>query len=147
MLNQYIQSESMLYADEVEGWQQAVDMVAEPLLASGDIEAGYVDAIKASISAPGGTYIDLGGGIALAHSRPENGVVRTSLSVLHVGKPFLLADSEEHPIHTMFCLAAQDSNTHLELMQALAGLLTDEARRNELAQAKSLTEVKSIFAD
>ena len=55
-------------------------------------------------------------------------MVSTSLSVLRVGKPFLLADDEDHPINTMFCLAAKDSNAHIDLMQSLALLLTDSGK-------------------
>ncbi|BAQ32621.1 PTS sugar transporter subunit IIA [Bifidobacterium scardovii] len=146
MLTSYFQPGGMLYADHVSGWSEAVDMVARPLLDAGTITDGYVDAIKASISAPGGTYIDLGGGAALAHARPETGVVATSLSVLHVGEPFLLADDEAHPIVTMFCLAAQDANAHIDLMQALASLLTDAGRLAAMNAAGDADELAAALA-
>lgn len=143
MLSSYFQPGSVLYADRVSDWREAVDEVTRPLLDAGTITDGYVEAIKTSISSPGGTYIDLGGGVALAHSRPEAGVNRTSLSVLHVGEPFPLAGDEAHPISTMFCLAAEDSNAHIDLMQALAGLLTDAdklAAVNAAADADALAK-------
>ena len=93
----YFQPNGMLYVDQVSDWREAVDLVTRPLLDAGTIERGYVDAIKTSIASPGGTYIDLGGGVALAHARPESGVVSTSLSVLRVGKPFLLAEMRTIP--------------------------------------------------
>ncbi|KEF29049.1 PTS sugar transporter subunit IIA [Bifidobacterium pseudocatenulatum IPLA36007] len=134
-----------MYADEVSGWREAVDTVTAPLVEHGAIKPSYVDAIKESIAAPGGTYIDLGWGIALAHARPEAGVVSTSLSVLHVGKPFLLADDEKHPITTMFCLGAVDSNAHIEMMQALAGLLTDEQQRTALEHATTVEQLRAVL--
>ena len=105
MLGQFFASDAVMYADEVSGWREAVDTVTAPLVEHGTIKPSYVDAIKESIAAPGGTYIDLGWGIALAHARPEAGVVSTSLSVLHDGKPFLLADDEKHPIPPCSALA------------------------------------------
>lgn len=146
MLTSYFQPNGMMYADRVSGWREAVDKVTRPLLDAGTIEQGYVDAIKTSISSPGGTYIDLGGGVALAHARPETGVNETSLSVLHVGEPFLLADDEAHPISTMFCLAAKDSNAHIDLMQALAGLLTDSDKLAALTAASNVDELAAALA-
>ncbi|RSX52175.1 PTS system, IIA component [Bifidobacterium goeldii] len=146
MLTSYFQPNGMMYADRVSGWREAVDKVTRPLLDAGTIEQGYVDAIKTSISSPGGTYIDLGGGVALAHARPETGVNETSLSVLHVGEPFLLADDEAHPISTMFCLAAKDSNAHIDLMQALAGLLTDSDKLAALTAASNVEELAAALA-
>lgn len=141
MLSSYFQPGTILYAPRVTDWREGVDEVTRPLLEAGTITEGYVDAIKTSISSPGGTYIDLGSGVALAHARPETGVNRTSLSVLHVGEPFLLADDPQHPISTMFCLAAEDANAHIDLMQALASLLTDAdklAAVNTAADADAL---------
>ena len=66
MLGQFFASDAVMYADEVSGWREAVDTVTAPLVEHGAIKPSYVDAIKESIAAPGGTYIDLGWGIALA---------------------------------------------------------------------------------
>ena len=143
MLTSYFRPGDMLHATRVTGWREAVDTAAAPLLADGRITPDYVEAIKTTIAAPGGTYIDLGGGVALAHSRPENGVNATCLSVLHVDEPFALADDEAHPITTMFCLAAEDSNAHIDLMQALAGLLTDPER---LAALNAAADVEALAA-
>ncbi|WEV42119.1 PTS sugar transporter subunit IIA [Bifidobacterium sp. ESL0682] len=145
MLKEYFKDGAILFAPEVAGWSEAVDEVTAPLLKAGSITEGYVEAIKKSIASPGGTYIDLGGQVAMAHARPETGVNATSLSVLHVAKPFLLADDENHPITTMFCLAAKDANTHIELMQALATLLTDADKLKALGEATGAEDLRKIL--
>lgn len=147
MLNKFFLPGTILYRDSVQDWREAVDEVTDPLLKLGTIRPEYVDAIKKSIAGPGGTYIDLGSNIALAHSRPEAGVLKTSLSVLHLHKPFLLADSAEHPITTMFCLAAEDSSKHLDLMKALAGLLNDEEKRNKLSNVSNEEELRRVLTE
>lgn len=147
MLIQYFPSQAIQATPSVKDWREAIDIATRPLLSSGAITREYVDAIKKSIAAPGGTYIDLGSEIAMAHARPESGVTRTALSVLNVKKPFLLSDSPDHPIRTLFCLAAQDANTHIELMQGLASLLGDEDARSALTSAdtpESLTKALSL---
>ncbi len=147
MLDKYFPEGTVLYRDDVADWQEAVDVVTAPLVKLGRIRTSYVDAIKESIRKPGGTYIDLGQGIALAHSRPEAGVVATSLSVLKVGRPFLLADSPDHPISTMFCLAAQDSDSHLSLMQSLAAFLSDAGNQDRLGKVSNAEELKTILKE
>ncbi|MFT9008220.1 MAG: PTS sugar transporter subunit IIA [Bifidobacterium sp.] len=147
MLSQFFRPGSILYREGVAGWQEAVDAVTLPLIGLGTIRPTYVQAIKDSIAGPGGTYIDLGSGIALAHARPENGVVDTSLSVLHVASPFLLADQKDHAISTIFCLAAKDATTHIDLMRSLANFLGNEADQRKLAAVSNEEQLIQIFAD
>ncbi|WP_423921562.1 PTS sugar transporter subunit IIA [Frigoribacterium sp. 2-23] len=144
MLNDYLTPDTIRFADSVDGWRDAIDRVTRPLLDAGDITPEYVTAITDSIAA-GGTYIDLGFGIALAHSRPENGVVRTSLSSLRVAMPVLLNDEAEHPIDLFFCLAATDPQGHLNTMMELATLLSDETLRTELLASTSAADTLAVI--
>lgn len=131
MLTEYLNEETVAFADNVDGWQEAIDLVAAPLLNSGAIRQSYVDAIVESIAA-GGTYIDLGHGIALPHHRPESGVVKTGLSALRVRPDVLLNDDDKHPIKLFICLAAADSKKHLETLAALGRLLSNPNEREAL---------------
>jgi len=144
VLNDHLTTDTVLFAHDVSGWRAAIDLVAQPLLDSGSITPAYVEAMTESI-ANGGTYIDLGFGIALAHSRPENGVVATGLSSLRVSPPVLLNDEPAHPIDLFFCLAATDATGHLETMQELASLLTDDELRTELLAATTPAEVTAVI--
>ncbi|MBH0109599.1 PTS sugar transporter subunit IIA [Salinibacterium sp. NG22] len=144
MLTDYLTPSTINFAENVEGWRAAIALVAQPLLESGSITTEYVDSMTDSI-AGGGTYIDLGFGIALAHSRPEDGVVRTGLSSLRVTPPVLLNDEAAHPIDQFFCLAAIDAKGHIETMQELAGLLSDDELRSELLAAQTSAEVTAVL--
>lgn len=127
-------------------WREAVALVGGVLVQHGNATAEYVDAMEHSIEAQGGTYIDLGFGIALAHSRPENGVIETGLAVIRLGSPVLLAGDPDHPIAVFIALAAQDADSHLDLMQDLAAILTDPTRRQELLDAATPADVLSALA-
>lgn len=144
MLTDLLTPETILFADRVDGWRDAVERVAQPLLDNGAISSHYVAAMTDSIAA-GGTYIDLGFGIALAHSRPENGVVRTGLSSLRVGETVLLNDDAAHPIDLFFCLAATDPQSHLDTMMALATLLSDETLRAELLASSTAADTLAVL--
>jgi PTS system ascorbate-specific IIA component len=146
VLNDYLTTDTILFADNVDGSRDAIDQVSAPLHASGSITPAYVDAMTASIAA-GGVYIDLGYGIALAHSRPANGVVRTGLSSLRVNPAVLLNDDPKHPIDLFFCLAATDQQNHLKTMMELAKLLSDAELRTRLLAATTPAETSTVIEE
>ncbi|WP_182047276.1 PTS sugar transporter subunit IIA [Curtobacterium sp. ME26] len=145
MLSERLTPDRIRFATDVGSWQQAIALVAQPLVEDGSITADYVDAMTTAIAAPGGTYIDLGFGFALAHARPESGVVRAGLSYLQVRPSVLLADDAAHPIDVFLCLAATDSGEHIQTMQALANVLTDEDARARLLAATTPADVTSAL--
>jgi len=146
VLNDYLTEETVLFAENIDGWRTAIDLVTEPLLASGSITPDYKQAMIDSIAA-GGVYIDLGFGIALAHSRPENGVVTTGLSSLRVTPAVLLNDDPAHPIDLFFCLAATDATGHLDTMRDLATLLTDDDKRGRLLAATTSADALAVIQE
>ncbi|GAB2889072.1 PTS sugar transporter subunit IIA [Streptomyces mayteni] len=126
------------------GWREAVREVAAPLLDAGDITPEYVDAMIDSIEA-GGTYINLGFGIALAHARPERGAVRTAISMLRLTEPAPLLDQPEHAVDLYFCFAAVDATAHTLAMASLARLLSDPDTREALRAARSAADVTKLI--
>ncbi|MBN9215341.1 MAG: hypothetical protein ABS62_02375 [Microbacterium sp. SCN 70-200] len=144
MLTEHLNEATLLFETNIAGWRDAIEDVAAPLLASGAISRRYVEAMLESIAA-GGTYIDLGFGIALAHARPENGVNRTGLSALWVQPEVLLNDEPAHPISLFFCLAAADSSSHLAALAALGKLLSDDATRESLLAARTPAEALAVL--
>lgn len=146
MLNNYLTSDTITFAENVDGWRDAITRVTAPLLSSGSITPAYVDAVTNSIAA-GGVYIDLGFGIALAHSRPENGVLRTALSSLRVTPAVLLNDDPAHPIDLFFCLAATDQHSHLKTMMELAKLLSNDELRTRLLAATTPAETSTVIEE
>lgn len=144
MLTDYLNADTILFADDVGGWRDAIEKVSEPLLANGAMTRSYVDAMLDSVAA-GGTYIDLGYGIALAHARPENGVVRTGLSALWVRPQVLLNDEAQHPISLFICLAAADDSSHLAALSELGQLLSDDGARDALLAAHDTAEAMAVL--
>ncbi|GGF42752.1 hypothetical protein GCM10010922_17810 [Microbacterium sorbitolivorans] len=144
MLTSHLNESTLLFAEELPGWRDAIELVSTPLLEQGRISRDYVDAMLESIAA-GGTYIDLGYGIALAHARPERGVIETGMSALWVRPEVLLNDEEAHPISLFVCLAAADSTSHLATMAALGELLSDDAARDSLLAATTTADALAVL--
>ncbi len=127
-------------------WTEAIAGVAAPLIADGSVESGYVDAVVETARKMG-PYFDFGKGIAVPHARPEAGVNRIALSFLRTRTPVLLLDDEEHPIDLFIMLAATDSSSHLQVLQGLATVLTDNAAVEALKAAQHPEEVLAIFGE
>lgn len=146
MLTEHLNSDTIRFAQDLSGWREAIELVSEPLVQSGAIKRDYVDAMLESIAA-GGTYIDLGYGVALAHSRPERGVIRTGLSALWVRPDVLLNDEPSHPISLFVCLAAGDANSHLAALAELGQLLSDDTARTALLAAQDSAEAMAVLQE
>ncbi|MFE2034859.1 PTS sugar transporter subunit IIA [Streptomyces scopuliridis] len=144
MLSELLTEEKIRFSNDSLTWRQAVTQVAEPLLDAGDITSGYVEAMIDSIAA-GGTYIDLGYGIALAHARPESGAVRTAISMLRLAEPAPLLDRPEHSVDLYFCFAAVDAAAHTGAMSSLARILSDTETREALRDARSAADVTKLI--
>lgn len=142
--NEVFPAHRMIFGATCDGWVHAIDTVAAPLVEDGCIEETYVKQIKESIAA-GGTYIDLGFGVALAHARPEYGVKKTGIAGLWLNEPVLLNDDERHPIEVCICLAAADNTEHLEALKKLGGILSSPETRTIFVSATSAEDIKDII--
>lgn len=143
MLSTLLTDDRIRFANRLD-WKSAIRQAAAPLVQDGSVEERYVQQIIDIVSEPGGTYMDLGFGITLAHARPEAGVLRTAVALMLLAEPAQLAGSSDHPVRAVVVLAAQDSDSHQDVMAGIAALLIDEERRNNLLAATTHTEVRAV---
>lgn len=127
----------------VEHWRDAIRSVGELLEVSGRTTPEYTDEMLANIEALG-PYVVSAPGIALAHSRPSPAVLETGLALLRIdaGVDF---GSRNDPVRLLFGFAAYDNSSHIDLIKALAGYLTDAAIVNSLLQAQDAATMRSIL--
>lgn len=104
-----IEHNSIRLQQEAATWQEAIQVACAPLIASGAIEATYVDSIIASTLQHGPYYI-LMDGMAMPHSRPEDGVIKDSFSLVTLTKPVVFPDGRE--VSVLITLAATSSDIH-----------------------------------
>lgn len=144
MLSEQLTEETVRFG-AASTWYEAVEEAAQPLLERGAIHASYVEKILENLAAPGGTYMDLGFGITLAHARPEAGVEEVGLSLLVLDHPVDLVEDPSHPAKLIFVLAATDATAHQETMAELAKLLVDPDARAALTQATDYQDVLTVI--
>lgn len=135
MQTKLLKRENILIKQESNNWQEAIAQSAEPLLINGNITNLYVEAMVRSVLDTG-PYIVLMPGFALAHARSEDGVIDLGLSAMTLKTPVSFG-SPNDPVKVIFCLAATDPTSHLELMGELAEILARENIIDRLAQTET----------
>lgn len=144
MLEDVLNEAGILINVPSKNWEQAIEDVAKPLITAQVIEPRYVTAMIDSLK-EFGPYIVIGKHLAVAHARPEDGVNKLGISVLTLKHPIIFGHEENDPVKIIFCLAAVDSYSHLNIMKNLVALIHDEDKIQRLTEATTKSEFQKIL--
>jgi len=144
MLEDVLKDSNILLNEKVATWEESIRRVSEPLVAEEVIEPSYVTAMIDSVKEYG-PYIVIGKHIALAHARPEDGVNQLGISVATINSPIEFGNEENDPVKIIFCLAAIDSYSHLNIMKSLIALINDEEKVDRLSRETDIERFKEIL--
>lgn len=145
MLSDYITKDMIRVQVEVDDWEGAVRAGGELLLQSGFCEDRYVDAMVDAVRELG-PYMVLAPGIALAHGRPEDGVIKVGLSIINLSKPVEFGNETNDPVYLVISFGGVDKESHIGMLQELAGFLMDENNQTLLKTARSVDKVMEAFS-
>ncbi len=140
MLKEILRDNITIIDKEVD-WVEAIKKGSIPLLNRKCIKESYVEAMINNINKLG-SYIVLADKVAMPHSRPEDGVNKTSMALVKLNKVSKLKDKD---VDLYFILASQDSNSHIELIEALTELLSDEEKLDLIRNCKDSNEIMSLL--
>ena len=144
MLEDVLKDSNILLNEQVTTWEDSIRRVSEPLIKEKIIEPRYVTAMIDSVKEYG-PYIVIGKYIALAHARPEDGVNSLGISVATIKEPIAFGNEENDPVKIIFCLAAVDSYSHLNIMKSLIELINDEEKIDRLSGETDIERFKEIL--
>ena len=124
--------------EKVPDWRQAIRTAAQKLLEKEYIEDKYIGKMIENVEKLG-PYIILSDDVAMPHSRPEDGVKKTGISLLKLdeGVDF----GENSSIRLIFILAAKDSNSHIDMIIELVNMLQDDEKLNRILNSKTENEI------
>lgn len=80
----------------------------------------------------------------MPHARPDENVLESSISLLKVNEGVKFSENTDK-VYLMFCLAAKDSSSHIEIIEKLMEVLSDEEKIEKLIKAKTKEELKSFL--
>ncbi len=92
-----------------------------------------------------GPYIVIAPGIAIPHSRPENGAIATGFSLVRLKEPIVFGHDKNDPVRLVCAITGVGNQGHIEILQKIAGLLGDQEKHQQLLEAKSFEEVSKII--
>lgn len=145
MLIDYITSEAIQLQIQVENWEAAVRTGGELLVQCGYCESRYVDAMIAAVHDMG-PYMVMAPGIALAHARPEDGMLKPGMSIVNLKNPVEFGSEENDPVYLVISFGGVDKEGHVEMLRALAQFLMDESHQDLLKTATSVEELIAAFS-
>ena len=144
MIKDILTAQHILIHKEVSDWQEAIKVVAEPLLKEEVITENYIDAMINTVKEYG-LYIVIGEHIALAHARPTDDSKKLGLSVATLKNPVNFGHEDHDPVNIIFCLSAIDNYSHLNIMKNLIELIHDKDKLKRLAQADTVESFENIL--
>jgi mannitol/fructose-specific phosphotransferase system IIA component (Ntr-type) len=90
-----------------------------------------------------GSYVIIIPSVAMPHSRPENGVNQTVLSLLKLNTPVIYPQNKE--VNLVLILAAKDNDAHMKLIGELCELLGNQNKIDKIIKSKTVEEIRSIL--
>ncbi|MFE4834590.1 PTS sugar transporter subunit IIA [Arthrobacter sp. NPDC056691] len=127
-------------------WRDAIRLSGDGLASGGATTGDYTEQMIAAVEEHG-PYIVIAPGIALAHARPSDAVLHSGLSWVSLDSPVEFGHPKNDPVTLVIGLAAIDHHTHIEVLKAMAGVLSDKAVRASLDAAVTEDEVRTILAE
>lgn len=115
-------------------WRTAIRIACEPLVALGAVTDAYPEACVGIVEEHG-PYIVIAPGIALAHARPEQGVLREAVAVTTFVAPVTFDHPDNDPVDVVFAFGSPEAGAHIGMLQRLARALQGglDARLREAA--------------
>lgn len=133
------------FEKEFSTWEEAVIKSSEPLLNMGYVEQSYIDAMINSVKEYG-PYIVIAPNIAMPHARPESGSKKIGYSIMKLEKKVSFTEDGENDALLFIAISCVDANKHLELLQAIIAVLSDEEKHDKAFAAKTKEEMLAIFS-
>lgn len=143
-LENLLTQETITLASRVDDWASAIRLAAQPLLQRGDIIPRYINAMIDKVKERG-PYIVVAPGIAIAHARPEDGVIRTSFAMLKLSDAVQFGPEIKHEVRIVFVLASDDGQSHLGPLSQLTVLLRDKNNRGILEETNDIDSIRQLF--
>lgn len=125
-------------------WESAI-YEGVKLLESNNISTiDLADAIIESTKKYGPYYVLLPK-IALAHTRVGSYNKSIGMSLILFKKPIMFSDQERHKVSLLFTLSAIDTDSHMNILQKFANLLSDNNIVEKALNSSTKEELLELF--
>ncbi|OCN05805.1 transcriptional regulator [Erysipelotrichaceae bacterium MTC7] len=138
-----LKRENVQIVERVEDWQEAIHVGVQPLVDGNYVEPRYIDAIITNTHTFGPYYV-LCKDLALLHASSDCGVNEKQLALTVLRQPVRFKP-DGYDVRLLVTLAASDSESHMQAMQAISNIFSDENRIEKLATAATADDAYAQF--
>ncbi len=124
--------------------EDAIKAAGELLVQTNKVEERYIDAMVQAFQEIG-PYIVIAPQIAIPHARPENGVLEPGVSLVRLKEPVQFGHAANDPVKLICAICGTDSDSHMGMLQSLAGVLGNKNKLAAIMNADSKEEIISIL--
>ena len=143
-MNEIIKKDNIKFTDLKLDWKKALYLSAKPLLDDGSIKEDFIENIIKNIE-KNGPYINVGKGIAIAHTKDSSFVNEDSLSLLRLSCPITIGEDKGSPIYNLFTLATTGNENHLRYLSSLTKNLSNASTLKEFEDATSRSHIYKLL--
>ena len=141
-LKDVLVGETIQVLDEVLPWEEAIQMVAKPLIRRGDITEEYAQKAISNIKSDK-PFIMIADGVIIAHAGVDDGAKRVCLSLLTMPERIDVAGYMEADMIIM--IGTPDPTKHLEVLEQLNRILEDKKVLQLLKKAKEPKDIINLI--
>ncbi len=84
-------------------------------------------------------------GLAMPHARPEEGVLRNGLSLLHITEGVAFGSTENDPVYVVIILCARSGDEHITMIGELAEIFSDQQKLTRLLNAANIKAIQAVI--
>lgn len=128
----------------VSNWEQAVRIGAGMLVEQGCAKQSYVDGIISAIKELG-PYIIIADGLAMPHTRPEEGALAIGCSLITLEEPVKF-EGDDSEVKVMICFSAVDSESHMDILKMIVEFV-ERGLIDDIAKATTYEELLEVIKE
>ena len=92
-----------------------------------------------------GSYIVILPGIAMPHSRPEDGAFKIGFSIMTLKNPIHFGNSENDPVKLVITMSVVDKKSHVNSLKELMKIIEDDEFMDKISSATTKEDILKIF--
>ncbi|KEI07173.1 PTS sugar transporter subunit IIA [Clostridium botulinum] len=142
MLSEIITPEVIKLNVECNTWEEAINIGADILVQKGYVEKEYEEAILNKLKELG-PYMVITPQIVVPHARPEDGVNKTSISLVTLKNSISFGNDKNDPVKLIITIASENNRDHIQFLSEIVDLLRNKEDLEKIFNA----EDKSIIID
>lgn len=143
-LKQLLTAERVATNVQVDNWEDAVRAIGRLMVDTNVVEERYIDGMI-NTAKELGPYIVIAPGLALPHSRPEDGVLQPCMALITLEPPVNFGNPDNDPVNLVIAFGAVDNEQHVEALRDMATILSEPSNLAALHAAKTKEEILEVM--